>query len=970
MFCFLILYYYAYLGRIQCTKPVYATTTTAEQIRTENSLLFRHECSGYQITNNQPTVYTSNAQPIQTSRSLTARIIENPDQNFICAQIGRFPTRRYCNVYYECTQIGLPPTQTYECIDSFFDRSQGICISKDQVPCLGGIYPYDSVPIDRNPDSLQCSTNSGFQLHTSRQFCNIYYLCDGTQTTPTTFRCFNRQTEEEGIYDPFAERCDSRQNFNCQNALFNFTHIQSYRPLEIDHTRFVDLSTLPCKYDQSYIIEHEQYCNLYHSCKQGEYRLFACLANNDHNQMTSYFYQPNGQCAAPLANLCPRTKTVFSYDRLLSNANSDNFQAYLMPDQPQQNNFGSIAIQERVDPTPPCRPLDNYIIPHDRFCNLFYGCKEGELILYACFDRSTNAYGGLFQSSTGNCIASNDCGVKEFFRPNQVTTSRPNNNNNLFRSYTMLEVSNETRKINESFEVQSTFSCLNRRDGYYESEWCNILYRCLGGIRYDERCSSSGNYDLWWKHQSKYYNRTTPQYLGGLDTIVRCDWPCKMQCQKPIWISQENTYGSADEVFKQDQEQRPACLIFKNRRIEHSKQLTQQMIMYSDIPNPSNFTCPENLVGIRVRFIDPKYCNVFHECTNSKLLGSFLCIESQFNSKDSDCAPLSIDDQCPIERRFIVTRTGRLSAQSTLSAYYEAVEVRNVNPSGYECITDGIHTDPMFCNLFHACSGRTRRTFQCRQTGTDGINDGVSTFDLNTKSCTRFSSYSCPTLLYNQEFLILPVMFKPPTVSPCGREGFFPVSDVTSQYCHMFAWCSKGHGEAKVFECVPSTPGISSGAFDMSRRSCTSRTSCPHARHASSYNTSYLATTLKPKVVSINNRKQFSLTSTMLENGYIALGSDFQTTFTCPLGTTGFYSNPNYCDVFHYCYETGEVSSFVCASMPNRYQLWWSHHNEPGRPDVRDSQMSIGMKLEKYFALECFLRLAMQFARCLCMSSS
>ena len=74
----------------------------------------------------------------------------------------------------------------------------------------------------------------------------------------------------------------------------------------------------------------------------------------------------------------------------------------------------------------------------------------------------------------------------------------------------------------------------------------------------------------------------------------------------------------------------------------------------------------------------------------------------------------------------------------------------------------------------------------------------------------------------------------------------------------------------------------------------------------------------------------------MLENGYIALGTDFQTPFACPVGTTGFYSDPNYCDVFHYCYETGELSSFVCASMPNRYQLWWSHQNEPGRPDVKN----------------------------------
>ena len=807
------------------------------------------------------------------------------------------------------------------------------------MPCLGGIYPYDSVPIDRNPDSLQCSTNSGFQLHTSKQFCNVYYVCDGTQVNPTTFRCFDRQTQEEGIYDPFAERCDSRKNTNCQNSILNLSQTELYRSLPIDHTRLTDLAVLPCKFDQSYMIEHEQYCNLYHVCKQGEYQLYACISNNDENQPVSYFYQPNGQCVTPLAGLCPRTKSVFSYERLLGRDNGESFQPYMMPDQPQHNNYGSIPIQELVEPTPSCRSVDNYIVPHERYCNLFYGCKDGELILYACVDRSTNGYGGVFQSETGNCISSNECKNKEFFRPNQLTTTLRPNSNVSFRSYTMVETSNETRKANETVDVNSSFACYNRADGYYESEWCNIFYRCVASKRYDERCSSapgqsSGNYDLWWKHQNAYYNRTNPQYYGGLDSMVRCDWPCKIPCKKPIWLSKDKTNENAEKILKQDQELRPACVLALNKKIDHSMQIPQQMIMYSDIPNPSNFTCPLNIHGTKIRIIDPKYCNVFHECTNSKLIGSFLCIESQFDPKETDCVHLSVNNNCPIERRFTVVRS-RLSSQTSLAAYYEAVEVRSINPSGYECITDGIHTDPMFCNLFHACSGRTRRTFQCRQTGTDGINEGVSTFDLNTKSCTRFSSYSCPTLLYNQEFVILPVMFIPPTVSPCGREGFFPVSDPSAQYCNMFAWCSKGHGEAKVFECVPSLPGAHSGAFDISRRSCTSRSTCPHARQSSSYNTSLLAMTLKPKVVSIGSRKQFSLTSTMLENGYIALGSDFQTTFTCPLGSTGFYSNPNYCDVFHYCYETGELSSFVCASMPNRYQLWWSHHNEPGRPDVR-----------------------------------
>ena len=942
---------YRISGRIQCTSPVYGTSTSAQEVRTENALLFSNECAGYQINlntelntallNNQAIVYSSVSQEAQTLHKLTARLIENPDPNFICMESGEFPTRRYCNVYYECSDAGLPPTRTFECINSFFDRSQGVCMPKDQVPCLGGIYPYDSLPIDRNPDSLQCSTNSGFQLHTSRQFCNIYYLCDGTQTTPTTFHCFHRQTLEEGIYDPFAERCDSRQNSNCQKGILDLSQTQ-YRSLAIDHTHLPDLSTLLCKDDQTYVIEHEQYCNLYHVCKQGNYQLYVCISNGINHFPTSYFYQPNGQCAAPLATLCPKTKSVFDYERLLVRTHSGMFQPFIMPEQSQQYNFGSIPIQERVEPVPKCRQFDNYIIPHERYCNLFYGCKDGELILYACVDRLTSTYGGVFQASTGNCVALNECSTNEFYRPNEITTSRPNSDV-LFRSYTMLKASNETKLMNETMDIKTSFSCLNRADGYYESEWCNIFYRCMSSKRFAERCPSadsqlSSNYDLWWGHQRSTYNRTDPQYVSGRDYMVRCEWPCKIECKKPVWISNIKTNGNPNEILRQDQEQRPACLLIANKKIKHSIKIPQQMIMYSDMPNPANYTCPLDIHGIRVRIADPKYCNVFYECTNSKLVGAYFCIESQFDPRESDCVSLTTNNNCPPERRYAYSRS-RLAAQSSITAYYEAVEVRSVNPSGYECITDGIHTDPMFCNLFHACSGRTRRTFQCRQTGTDGINNGVSTFDLTTKSCTSFSSHSCSTLLYNQEFVILPVMFKPPSVSPCGRQGFFPVSDVTAQYCNMFAWCPKGHGEAKVFECVPSIPGAHLGAFDIARRSCTSHTICPRARHSSAYNTSLLVKRLRPKVVSINKRRQFSLTSTMLENGYIALGTDFQTEFTCPLGVTGFFSNPNYCDVFHYCYETGELSSFVCASMPNRYQLWWSHHNEPGRPDVNINEI-------------------------------
>ena len=69
--------------------------------------------------------------------------------------------------------------------------------------------------------------------------------------------------------------------------------------------------------------------------------------------------------------------------------------------------------------------------------------------------------------------------------------------------------------------------------------------------------------------------------------------------------------------------------------------------------------------------------------------------------------------------------------------------------------------------------------------------------------------------------------------------------------------------------------------------------------------------------------------------GYLSLPSNtFQTSFTCNNNPPGYYPNPEYCDLFHYCYPNGQYKTYVCASMQNRYQLWWSHQTEPGRRDV------------------------------------
>ena len=61
----------------------------------------------------------------------------------------------------------------------------------------------------------------------------------------------------------------------------------------------------------NYVIEHEQYCNLYHVCKQGDYHLYACISNGEDNQPTSYFYQPNRTMCSTISNLMSENEKCF-----------------------------------------------------------------------------------------------------------------------------------------------------------------------------------------------------------------------------------------------------------------------------------------------------------------------------------------------------------------------------------------------------------------------------------------------------------------------------------------------------------------------------------------------------------------------------------------------------------------------------------------------------------------------------------
>ena len=84
---------------------------------------------------------------------------------------------------------------------------------------------------------------------------------------------------------------------------------------------------------------------------------------------------------------------------------------------------------------------------------------------------------------------------KEFFRPNPVTTTtlRPNSNVSLPVVYNARGIQRNTKtKRNDGNQIIHSLVS-NRPNGYYESEWCNIFYRCVAmEKRVDERCPIAG----------------------------------------------------------------------------------------------------------------------------------------------------------------------------------------------------------------------------------------------------------------------------------------------------------------------------------------------------------------------------------------------------------------------------------------------------------------------------------------------
>ena len=69
--------------------------------------------------------------------------------------------------------------------------------------------------------------------------------------------------------------------------------------------------------------EHDKYCNIYHSCILGQYKMYVCVAIGTYDKR-SYFSYMTGDCAAPSEINCPSDKSVYPYEKALSLDNNNN----------------------------------------------------------------------------------------------------------------------------------------------------------------------------------------------------------------------------------------------------------------------------------------------------------------------------------------------------------------------------------------------------------------------------------------------------------------------------------------------------------------------------------------------------------------------------------------------------------------------------------------------------------------------
>ncbi len=878
--------------KVSCNKPVYGSPKLASEIQNEDRSLNEEECRRAKVSSFIPTKALDLDIDLISSKAIVGT---TPDENFVCKGMGLFISLKYCNVYYDCKSFGQSPSAAFYCVDGFFDNISKTCKSSSEVECTFSpqlIYPIISIPELTTPEEVSCSNTIGPYIIHSNRYCNVYYTCDGRASKPMAFRCYDRERLEDAVFDRESRTCESKQASPCQGEVY--TVKLRYQSSPVDHTRLPDLQPLSCRSDQQYLAEHDKYCNLYHSCILGKYQMYVCLTIGSFEK-TSYFYYTNGDCAAPNPAQCGPNKTIYPYDKLFpaepsfkngnnnnnnNNNNPNRFLPVIAPSMAYQGHsqFGSVSLKYNLPYSPMCsNDATSYLVPHAKFCNIFYECVNGKLTTFACVDSSTGLFSGIFDQRLNGCkpFNQNDCPTNSLYNPEEITFSR------------LLEADQPAYELkilaDYSFKTESNFSCLGKPNGYYESEWCNIFYRCLNGKRIDAKCSSGMRdsefvqYDLWWEHQNVTYNPNKPLGFFGPDEDAKCEWPCKVKCQKPVWID-KGLSQSSKKILNKDIELRPEC-------------------MKSAVNEPEN------------------------------------------------------------------ERTDEEKEQE--EEMYQAVEMENLNPSGFYCESDGSYRDPLFCNLFHICINKVKKTYQCKPINEES--NEISLYDSEKKTCvSKEEGFSkCNGVIFDPNFMNLPAYRDLPSPpATCMQDGVFRAYDKNVKYCDLYYFCEKQFAEPIYFHCDFAVYSKEVAFFNPETKQCESSSTAKCEAPFKIYTQARQIVEEAPKKEEIKQNQvpenltqllnlkdlihqspyMMQIVSGLLDPapGYLSLPSaQFQTTFHCPLNAPGYYPNNEFCDIFHYCYNNGQFKTYVCASMQNKYQLWWSHQTEPGRRDVSLLSLSI-----------------------------
>lgn len=866
--------------KLNCTKTVHGTAKNSFDIQAEDLYYNEQECTAYKNSKTTPTPAIS---------MITTKLIKKPfpDEGFVCPGPGLVTSPKYCNVYYSCKGYNMSPQFSFYCVDGHFDGVSKTCKTKAEHACSYSpklVYPLIAISDLKSAEDVQCASSLIPYVKNSQRYGNVYYECNGHSIQPKTYRCFDREHLEDAYFNKDLNQC-VRKPMTKSYRPFDILKVKTrYQSSPVDHTRFSDLKPLSCRADQQYLAEHDKYCNLYHSCILGKYQMYACLSIGEFDR-TSFFYYTNGNCGSANARKCGINKSVYDYDRLFPNRMGQLINIDL-PVQTSERFISKVAssvstvtlhetygpvIQIKNNPeyAPDCSN-NEFLVADKQFCNLFYECKNSELSSFICIDNATGQLNGIFDIKMKKCLPLNmtQCLTNEIYNPakediENILNKTDENTDDLLSSQTT------TKTEDSTFRTNSNFSCYGRKNGYYESEWCNVFFQCYSGKRIDTRCSPSlshsPDYDLWWVHQNAEYDSLMPLRMEGSDGEARCEWPCKIKCQKKIWtessIGEEKSYKS---ILQIDTELRPEC----------------------------------------------------------------------FSEKINQDEPL-------VEKLTSANKSMKSKKQ-------EAIELKSPDPSGFICDNRiGIFKDPLFCNIFHKCNLQEKKSFMCKKQ----LDGSLSLYNPNIEGCdsNRDMFDKCDGLVYEEEFLYVPAIQNlPKNNKKCAKNGVFKaVGEDMKNYCDLFYWCSAINEPPIYFYCDIEFLTKEAAVFNLGTKRCELKQSDFCEKNDNIY-----SDTLKLKSSYFDRKEQMNSTKSMfdyklnlnrisnylMENnspyfdpapGYMSIQkTDFESRFECEFNQTGYFSDTEFCDIFHYCFPNGKFKTYSCPSVNSEYQTWWNYKDD------------------------------------------